>query len=189
MALYVARASHFIHTGPDGVTRSEGPEKPLEVQTQIQRAMEDLGIVMIFARSPQAKGRVERLFRTLQGKLIKMFAHRDISTIEQANEFLSAEFIPFWDKRYTVEPRLHEDAHRSAEGYDLDAILCEHEQRVVTNDYTFQYQGWRYQIEQRDVVATMRRNKITLELRSDGNIKAHFRGKYIHFYRLGKVSR
>ena len=162
---------------------------PLLVLMRIQRAMAQLAIHMIFAGSPQAKERVERPLRTLQGKLIKMFAHKDITTIEQANEFPCTEFIPFWEKRRAVEARFPEDDHRSAEGFDLDAIPLERWRRVVTNDYTSLFHGLYHQIERRGVATKMRRAKITHELRRDGDIKPHFRGKYFHFYRLEKLFR
>jgi transposase len=189
LALYVDHSSIFIHNFPNGVTRTPDRAKSDEVNTQVQRAAEQLGINIIYARSPQAKGRIERFFGTAQTKVIKMLAHRGIHTIDEANAFLTGEFFSFWEARYTVKPTLAIDMHRSIEGYDLDAILCEHEERVVTNDYTFQWEGWRYQIDPRDVISNMRRGKVIIEIRTNGSIKVNYKGVYINFQRIKKVNR
>ena len=189
MALYVDRASFFIHNAPKGVTRGHDRAKPEEVQTQLQRAARDMGITMIYARSPQGKGRVERLFNTLQGKVIKMLGHRNIASLNEANDFLSGDFFTLWESRYTSKPALDDDLHRTIEGYDLDAILCEHEERVVTNDYTFQWEGWRYQIDPQDIVSSMRRGKVTIEVRHDDTLKVSYKGRYINIKRIKKVNR
>jgi hypothetical protein len=118
-----------------------------------------------------------------------MMKHRDITSIQAANDFLERKFLPHWDEKYTHTPLNDIDLHRPVVGYDLGAILSVQEQRVVTNDYTFQYNGWRYQIDSRDMDARMRRNMITIEYRLNGDIKVRFNDKYIHYIRLQKIIR
>jgi hypothetical protein len=188
LAIYTDRASHFV-VNPKGSSRM-----PLELaetapETQIQRALGQLGIHLSIAHSPQAKGRVERLFGTLQKRLLPMFTHRGITTIEEANDFLSKKFIPDWDRRYARPPMTDIDLHRPAEGHDLGSILSVQESRVVTNDYTFQHGGWRLQIESRDVDPRMRRNKVIIEQRTDGSVRTRFNDKYIHVVRVERIKR
>ena len=80
--------------------------------TQFQRAVKDLGINLIIAHSPQAKGRIERLFGTLQDRLVKELRLANISTIEEANQFLIEIFIPKFNQQFSVVPRKQEDLHR-----------------------------------------------------------------------------
>lgn len=95
--------------------------------TQFQRAMQELRIEVIHANSPQAKGRVERLFQTLQDRLIKELRLNNISDIETANQFLKKKFIPAFNAKFAVEPRTKDDHHRplsQRESNNLSAILC-----------------------------------------------------------------
>jgi transposase InsO family protein len=186
LSLYVDRASHFTDNPPKGSRRPLKADKNGPV-TQIQRAAEELGIRMIYARSPQGKGRVERLFGTLQKRLVELLKHRGITTIEEANSFVTGKFIPHWEDRYTVAPLSETNVHRSVEGYDLEGILSVQESRTVTNDYSFQHCGCRYQIEAGDIKPNMRRNKVIVQERLDGTLRACFNGKYINFYLIGRI--
>ena len=138
------------------------------------------------SRGGSAGAATEGIIGTAQTKVL---AHRGIHTIDAANDFLTGEFFSFWEARYTVQPALPDDLHRPIAGYDQDAILCEHEERVVTNDYTFQWQGWRYQIDPKDVISNMRRGKVTIEIRHNDSIKVNFKGRYINFNRIKKANR
>jgi hypothetical protein len=115
----VDRASHFIYTRPKDSEALISREKSEVIKTQIQRAVEELGGHIIFARSPQAKGSVERLFGTLQGKVSLMFNHRGVTDLEEVNEFLSGLFFSFLEKKYAYKPALDEDSHRPVDDYDL----------------------------------------------------------------------
>ncbi|MDR1656165.1 MAG: ISNCY family transposase [Deltaproteobacteria bacterium] len=180
VSIYLDRASHFTDNPPKGSQRALGSSET--TGTQIQRAMAELDVRMIYAHSPQAKGRVERLFGTLQNRLVGLLRHRDIKTIEEANFFLIKDFLPYWEKKHTSPPMCEQDVHRSVDGYNLDASLSIQTPRVVYNDYTFQFDSCRYQIEPMDMETKMRRNKVVIEERLDGTIKAKFNGKYIHFH-------
>lgn len=176
-SLYVDKASHFM------VNREPTPEEQragIQAQTQIQRALKELDIEHIVAHSPQAKGRVERCFRTLQDRLIKGLRRAKIQTIEQANTYLTQVFLPLWEQRFTQEPREKADVHRSAKRYKLDAVFSYQETRHVADDYTFSYQGQRRQILKKGIAPGLRRSAIICEERLDGSFRVRWRGKYLH---------
>jgi transposase len=150
-----------------------------EAETQLGRALRELGIEYIPAGSPQAKGRVERSFRTLQDRLIKELRLEGICDIESANRFLNEHYIDDYNERFAVEPVSDHDAHRSAEGFDLDAILSHQEIRTVMNDYTISYHNTRYQIARESVVAGLRGGKVTVEKRLDDSIHVRFGDDYL----------
>lgn len=109
--------------------------------TQYERALNELDIELIHARTPQAKGRVERGFQTHQDRLVKELRLAGISTIAEANVFIRDSYLPKHNRKFAVTARQSEDAHRSVTGYDLDAILCTKEERTVTNDLTIRYKA------------------------------------------------
>jgi hypothetical protein len=99
-----------------------------------------VGIVWIAAHSPQAKGRVERSFQTAQDRLVKGLRVAEAKTLEQANAYLDAEFIPWWNRTLTVVPATAADAHRPlAKDHSLLASLSYVESREVSNGYTIQF--------------------------------------------------
>src|SRR5882672_7032458 len=81
-------------------------------RSRFGRALQELGIEWIAAQSPQAKGRIERLFETLQDRLVKEMRLAGIDTMEAANHFLETRFLPEWEQRFTVTPRNPRNAHR-----------------------------------------------------------------------------
>jgi hypothetical protein len=185
LSLYTDKASHFTDNPPKDARLPWDLAKK-EPVTQFQRALEELNITQILAHSPQAKGRVERLFSTLQDRLLHMMKHRDITNNEEANAFLDKKFITFWNGRFARPPANAEDLHRTLDGLDVAAILSERDVRTVTNDYTFQHRNCRYQIEAGDMDSRMRRAKVTIENRLDGSLRVRFNDKYIHFFQLNK---
>jgi len=134
MALYVDKASHFKTTRHGGLHYTVDPEQP---DTQIERAMNELGINIIWANSPQAKGRIEVTFRLFQDRFIKEMRLAKIKTYAQANEFLVKTFLPWYNARYT---------HQAESVYmpipkdqNLDLIFCDKKTRRVNNDNTIQF--------------------------------------------------
>jgi hypothetical protein len=103
--------------------------------TEYQRAMQALGVELIFAKSPQAKGRVERSNRTHQDRLVKALRRHRIATIAAANRFLETSYLDQHNDRFATGDHLP-NLHRSGEGIDLDNILCFQTKRQVHNDYT-----------------------------------------------------
>ncbi len=176
-AVYTDQASHFHVTAG----RKQRQENDLqEGLTLIQRGLEALDIELIRALSPQAKGRVERLFGTLQDRLIKEMRVNGIASLEAANQFLESAFIPFWNKRYTVAPRESVDAHRALpDGVDLLRLFAETEERVIGNDFSFRYLNHFYQIEEHEADGSMPRSRITIEQRLDGTLRFRWRERYL----------
>ena len=107
-------------------------------QTQLGRALEELGVELICANSPQAKGRVERANRTLQDRLIKEMRLLGISTLEQANHYLPA-FIDAFNAKFSKAPADLFDAHRKTDLIDFDHILCQQTERTLSKNLTFQF--------------------------------------------------
>jgi len=154
--------------------------------TQIGRGLRELGIGWIAARSPQAKGRIERSFSTDQDRLVKHLRLAQVSTLEGANEFLEKEYWPEWNARFARPVQEFPNQHRALpEQCELAAILCHVAQRVVGNDYTFSFAGQRYQIAREDAQAGMRHQRLRLELRLNGELQARYQGRYLNLAECG----
>ena len=167
-ALYTDRASHFDAHFRAGTRKAQ--DEPQAI-TLIRRAVEKLGIELILALSPQAKGRVERLFKTLQDRLVKELRIARIDSLEGANRFLVESFLPAWETRFTVAPREAADAHRPlAEDVDLLRIFAETDERVIRADFTFRFCNQHFQIEQPDAEPRMPGTRVTIEQRLDGTV-------------------
>ena len=138
-ALYADGASHYWHTpeAGGGVDR----DKP----TQVGRALNQLGIELIPAYSPEARGRSERMFSTLQKRLPQELRLAGIATIDEANRFLRETFQPDHNRCFAITPEEPGSAFVPFAG-NLDDILCVHEQRTVGNDNTVRYKGRTLQI-------------------------------------------
>ena len=147
-------------------------------RTQIGRALQELGIGWIAAHSPQAKGRIERFFGTAQDRLVKGLRKAGAHTPEAANEYLERVYLPLWNERFAVEAAHGSDAHRRLLGQqDLAAILTQDEERVIMNDYTFQFASERYQIEKSSIKPRMRGSRLRVEVRLEGSLVARWEGK------------
>jgi hypothetical protein len=176
-ALYVDRASHFRANWKRSAREAHDLDAGI---TLIQRALAGLEIEIIFALSPQAKGRVERLFKTLQDRLIKEMRVAGICSREDANRFLEDVFIPFWNLRFSVEARESTDAHRALpEGADLLCLFAQTEQRVIRADFTFRYKNQHFQIESAHAHPSMPTRKIVVERRHDGSIRFRSQDHYL----------
>jgi len=177
VAFYTDKAGLFKVNRPANQDEQLAGREPL---TQIGRALQELGIEWIPAHSPQAKGRVERCFGTLQDRLVKGLRLAGAGTLAQANAYLEREFLPAWEGRFTVAPANPTDAHRPLRReHDLAAILSVVEARVVTNDYTLRYQGKIYQIARADLGGGLRGAKVRVEKRLDGSVAVKFRDRYL----------
>lgn len=132
-----------VYKVPPSRQRSHGTKERL---TDVGRALQRLGIGHIFARSPQAKGRVERSNRTHQDRLIKALRRNGISTIAEANRFLDQSYIDDHNARFALTDHLP-DVHRSVDGLNLDNIFCFETTRSVYNDYTITLDAQFIQLE------------------------------------------
>ncbi len=147
-----------------------------EPLSQFERAMKELGVKVIHANSPQAKGRVERLFRTLQDRLIKEMRLKGIKNIEEGNRFLK-HYLPIYNRRFTVMPKKKGNLHRKIpEGVKLNTILCKKTERTLRNDFTIAHEGRLYQITE----GTQAR-KVTVEERINGSMLITYKETRLKF--------
>jgi hypothetical protein len=148
--------------------------------TQIGRALQELGIVWIAAHSPQAKGRVERNFGTAQDRLVKGMRVAGVKTIEEANAYLTNDYLAWWEREMTVEAANPDDAHRGLDkGHDLAASLSHVEMRQVRPDYTLPWEGKLYQIQRQAITAGLRGAKVRVEARLDGTLAVRHGVRYL----------
>lgn len=174
-ALYVDGASHFHSHNRKRTMDGEPP-----MSSVIKRALESLGIELIHALSPQAKGRVERLFGTLQDRLIKEMRVARISTLKDANRFLEETFIPCWNERFTVKPLIAGDFHRPLpQGIDLMETFGETHPRLIRPDFTIRYENFYYQIPKSEAKASMPGTQLTVARRLDGQLSFHWRNSAV----------
>src|SRR3990167_2280778 len=141
MSLYVDKASHFTTTRIEGIHYSVSQEQE---DTQIERALEELGITLIPANSPQAKGRIEVTFRLFQDRLIKEMRLAGIKNYDEANRFLIEKFLPWYNSRFTHEA---ESAYMALpQNKNLDHVFSIKKERTVNNDNTIQIYSQTIQI-------------------------------------------
>lgn len=139
-SLYTDRGSHYWHT------EETGGKVDKTRFTQVHRALRQLGITLIPAYSPEARGRSERVFRTLQDRLPKELALAGITDMAGANRYLAERFLPAYNRRFAVPAAEAGTAFVPWIGTNLAEILCVQEERVVANDNTVRYQGRHLQI-------------------------------------------
>jgi Helix-turn-helix domain len=177
LALYTDKNSLF-HTSRPAQWQEQLQGEP--ARTQFGRALAELGIEWIAAHSPQAKGRIERLFGTLQDRLVKEMRLQQIATLEQANRFLETTFWPFWQQRFARRPASAVNAHRALERTQrLEQILSIRQARTVAADHTVSWQGQRWGLWREDVCAGLRGARVEIERRLDGSHWLRFRGRYL----------
>ncbi len=149
-------------------------------RSQFGRALSELGIEWIAAHSPQAKGRIERLFETLQDRLVKEMRLVGIDTLAAANHFLEMHFLPEWEQRFTVQPRNPRNAHRRlGREHRLEEILSVRAARKVTQDHTVSWEGNLWGVPREEVCAGLRGAQVEIERRLDGSHWLRFRGRYL----------
>jgi len=151
--------------------RGEGPESHFE------RALKELGVQVIHAMSPQAKGRIERFFGTSQDRLIKELRLAGISNIKDGNRFLDTVYLKKHNRRYRVVARGQKNLHREKPGYqEMLRILCEREERVVKKDSTVWHNTRIYLLKDRTWS-----KKVTVERRLDGQTVIRDRNRELRF--------
>lgn len=181
VSFYTDKASLF-QTAEKRKRDEPGVEKdPVEMPpTQIGRALRELGITWIAAHSPQAKGRVERSFLTAQDRLVKGMRVSGVTTLEQANAYLTNDYLLWWERELTMEAANPEDAHRRLEkSHDWAASLSHVETRQVRPDYTLRWDGRLYQIERAAVTPGLRGANVRVERRLDGTLAVRHGGRYL----------
>jgi hypothetical protein len=169
-SVYVDR--HSIYRDDDH------PEKP----TQFGRAMKELGVELICAHSPQAKGRVERRNAVFQDRLVKEMRLRNISDMCQANTLLESKFLEDLNQRYAVKARDGQDLHRELDaGLVLEEILCVQEERVVGQDWCVRWQNRWLQIGSEHGPLHLPRRRVLIKHLGDGGLVMEHKGQRLSF--------
>src|SRR3989338_121614 len=157
--------------------------------TQFERACSKLRIETIKANSPQAKGRVERLFETLQDRLIKELRLADISTVVEANKFLEQIFIPQFNTKFAVEPKnktnLHQKLNKKEIG-QLPGIFSRQKERTILNDFTFSCNNQWYQLTKDQPATICKKDTVIVEEHLDHYIHIYLQVKYLNYKLLPK---
>ena len=177
---YVSRYGIPLAVYADNHTTYQSPAPPtvdeqlagITPTSQFGRALGELGVELIAAHSPQAKGRVERLFKTVQDRLVKELRLAGIATIEAANRFVEA-WLPSYNRRFAVQPAQAADLHRpKPAGGDLNRILCIKTTRCRRRDWTVAHHGQLYQVR-----TNVRATHVIVEDRVDGTMRMTHHGR------------
>jgi len=175
-SLYMDKHSTYRTTrepSTDELLRGEG------AKTQFERACGELGIEVIHAHSPQAKGRIERVFGTFQDRLVKEMRLAGVKTIEEANEFLES-YLPCHNERFSKVACKQGNLHRPlANDVDLSDIFCIKGTRTITNGYIVKWRGRMFLIE--NPIIAMRKRRVEVREHFDGNITFKFNGRYLRW--------
>jgi hypothetical protein len=173
LKVYLDKHSTYKSTAKPSIEDELNDVEPL---SEFERALKELGVEVSHAHSPQAKGRIERLFRTFQDRVIKEMRLGGIRTIEEGNTFLEG-YLPLYNKRFSVRPREKEDFHRPlAKGLDLDAILCIKTQRALRNDFTVAHNRKLYQVQD-----TIHAAKVMVQDRINGSMRIYHKDRALRF--------
>jgi hypothetical protein len=173
--LYTDRGSHFCHTERPG-------EVADEQHGQVSRAMRALGIRQILALSPQARGRSERAFGTIQGRLPQELRHHGITDYEAANRYLEQHFIADFNRRFTVKPAQPESAFVKLGGIELELVLSSQHERVVRNDNTITFKNLILQLPSPRHRIHFVRCPVTVHQFSNGTLGISYQGRLLARY-------
>ena len=176
MTVYLDR--HTTYKSPAKASIEDELEDRMPL-SEFERALKELGVGVIHAHSAPAKGRVERLFGTLQDRLVKEMRLRGIRTVEEGNGFLK-QYLPLYNRRFSVGPQERGDLHRPLPpGIHLDSILCIKTERTLRKDFTVAHNRKVYQIE-----AGTRASRIMVHEQIDGSMKIVYQGHALRFREL-----
>jgi transposase len=151
--------------------------------TQFQRAMTQVGIKPITAHSPEAKGRVERMFETLQDRLVKELRLAGITNAREANSFLT-KYIPKFNDRFSVVPSRKKDLHKRINRQikkKLPQIFSIQSERTIMNDYTIMFKTKFIQLTEIQPTTVYKKDIVTVEEHLDGTIKINLKGHYLNY--------
>ena len=176
MTLYVDRASHFTTTRHGGIHYEVSVEQG---ETQIQRALKELNIDIVYANSPQAKGRIERLFRFFQDRLIKEMRVKGIKDYDEANRYLEKEFLPWYNSQYRLSV---ESSYRElSKDKDIEKIFTIRHLRKVNRDNTARYNGRVYQLLPISGISCFSGKCVDVCEYEDGGMRILFEDKEVPF--------
>ena len=175
-SFYIDRHSTYMTTRQPTIEEDLKAEFP---KTQFGRLLNELGIKIIYARSPQAKGRIERAFGTLQDRLTKEMRLAGISTLEQANEFLK-EYLPKHNAKHAVAPAKETNLHKPVPKHlNIEEIFCIKEFRTITGGYIIQWRNRIFLIKNPSI--TMKRQRVCVMEQFDGRIILKLKNKCLSF--------
>lgn len=176
ISLYMDKHSTYKSMGKPTIEDELNGTEPM---SEFGRALEELGVQLIHAHSPQAKGRVERLFNTLQDRMVKEMRLRGISSIAEANEFLR-EYLPIYNRRFGKKAAQRENLHRPiSKGLNLARILCIKTERTLRNDFTIAHERKLYQIEE-----AIKTKKLMVEEYTNGSMAIWCREHKVKFRQI-----
>jgi len=179
-SVYLDKHSTYKSWAEPTIEEQLNDQKPM---SQFEKGLTTLAIEVIHANSPQAKGRVERLFKTLQDRMVREMRLVGIKNVTEANEFLTT-YLPKYNRKFSKAAASEVDLHRPApHSRDLDRILCIKEDRTVKNDFTIAYNNALYQIEQ-----ATRAKIVTVEERLNGTLHITYNGQDLRFRKIIKKS-
>ena len=173
-----------VYTDRGGVYKVNSGNENDELITQYERALSEINIELKHAHSPQAKGRVERSFSTDQDRLVKELKLHNITTMEQANEFLETVYLPRHNEKFERLPKNEADLHVHHIGPKLEDVFATIEQRTVTNDWTVRYKNKILQIESSRPAIVRPKDIIAVHERLDGTIYLTIRSSCINFRQI-----
>jgi len=180
--LYTDRGSHFCYTPVAGAAATTAH------QGQVSRALKALGIRQILAYSPQARGRSERTFQTIQGRLPQELRAAGITTYAGANTYLTQTFIADFNRRFTVRPAQDGSAFVPMVGVDVDLLFSVHHERTVTNDSTVSFEGRCLQLPQDAQRAHYVRCPVLVHEFPEGDLGVSYQGRLLARYeRTGQL--
>ena len=161
-----------------------------DLLTQFRRAMLELGIEVICANSPQAKGRIERLFETLQDRFVKELRLSDVRDLDAAGRFLHDVYLPEHNARFAVSARTEGNAHRPLTDTlraRLPSIFSVQSKRHVNNDFTLQFKSQWYQLVKQQSIRVYPNDTVTIEERLDGTLHIRLHDTYLAYQLISKL--
>lgn len=173
--LYTDRGSHFCQNGPAG-------ELAEEQHGQVSQALRALGIRQILARSPQARGRSERAFGTIQGRLPQELRLNRITDYAAANDYLAHQFIPDFNRRFTIKPAQPESAFVKLPGVELELVLSSKHERIVRNDNTVTFKNLILQLPSTRQRIHFVRCPVIVHQFADGTLGISYQGRLLARY-------
>lgn len=175
MSIYLDKHSTYKAQREETIEEQLAGEKP---QSKFGRALAEIGVNVIYAHSPQAKGRIERLFKTFQDRVIKEMRLLKISNKEDGNRFLK-KYLPKFNRKFSVSPAGNENLHRRVASWkDINNSLRIKTERLVRNDYTIAHEGHMYQLK---TSLTIRGKKVIAVETLKGRMLVEYNGRDIRF--------
>lgn len=175
-SLYTDRAGHFAYTP------KAGGKPDLSRPTQVARALGQLGVKLILAYSSEARGRSERMFETLQGRLPQEFRIAGIKSVEEANKYIRKQLLSKWNKRFAIKPLVEGTAFVPVGNIDLNKVFSIQHERTVANDNTVSYANKKLQIEPNDLRISFAKCRVTVYEHLNGTISIGYGPHTIGLY-------